>query len=244
MIKLPKIKGIIDRRILINYKIEVEYLIDYLPKPFEPIEIEGYGIAGICLIRLKNIRPSMLPSFVGINSENGAHRIAVKWKEGNEYKEGVYIPRRDTSSKLNALVGGRIFPGEHHFSQFNVVEEKEKYDVEIKNEDGTYLRILANKTNEYPKSSLFNNLESVSEFFEKGSIGYSPNKKNYFDCLELKTYSWKVQPLNVISVTSSFFDDENIFPKNSVNFDNALLMENIEHEWNMKEGKSAGHNNV
>jgi hypothetical protein len=50
MIKLPKIKGIIDRRILINYRIKVEVLKAYLPKPFEPVEVEGYGIAGICLI--------------------------------------------------------------------------------------------------------------------------------------------------------------------------------------------------
>ena len=30
---------------------------------------------------------------------------------------------------------------------------------------------------------------------------------------------------------SSYFENENVFPKGSVNFDNALLMTGIEHEW-------------
>lgn len=238
MLKLPKIKGLIDRRILINYRIKVEHLTKYLPKPFEPVDIDGYGIAGICLIRLKDIRPAMMPSMVGINSENGAHRIAVKWKEGNEYKEGVYIPRRDTSSRLNSIVGGRLFTGEHHFSKFKIDEETENYRIEISNKDGTYLKIQATTSNKYPEDSLFSNLKSASDFFEKGSIGYSPNSNNSFDCLELKTYSWDVQPMQVEFVQSSFFEDESIFPKGSMEFDNALLMKDIVHEWNMKAEKT------
>ncbi|MBL4704165.1 MAG: DUF2071 domain-containing protein, partial [Flavobacteriales bacterium] len=74
---IPKIKGIIDRRILINYQIDKDVLEKYLPKPFKPKLVKGKGIAGICLIRLKEIRPKGLPRQIGIPSENGAHRIAV-----------------------------------------------------------------------------------------------------------------------------------------------------------------------
>lgn len=37
--------------------------------------------------------------------------------------------------------------------------------------------------------------------------------------------------LEVERVHSSFFENEQIFPKGSVIFDNALLMKDIEHEW-------------
>lgn len=235
MIRLPKIKGIIERRILINYKIDIEVLKEYLPKPFEPVEVNGYGMGGICLIRLKNIRPIGIPSVFGINSENGAHRIAVKWKENNRYVEGVYIPRRDTSSKINSLVGGKIFPGEHCLSDFEIDEKEGKYQIGFRNEDGTYLEIKALDSDQFSKESIFENIESASIFFEKGAIGYSPNGSNSYDCLELKTYNWEVKPLRVISVDSSYFGDRRIFPKDSVIFDNALVMKNIEHEWNMKE---------
>lgn len=235
MIKLPKIKGVIDRRILINYRIKVEILKSYLPAPFEPVEVAGYGIAGICLIRLKNVRPVGLPAFLGMHSENGAHRIAVKWKENGTYQEGVYIPRRDTSLKLNEWAGGRIFPGVHHFSKFEVNESNGQYRVGFTNEDGTHLRIVAEESGSLPKTSIFPSLEEVSFFLKKGSLGYSPGKQHCFDGLELNTYHWKVSPLAVTSVQSSFFEDETIFSLGSVEFDNALLMKSIEHEWIMRE---------
>ena len=46
--------------------------------------IREKAIVGICLIRLKDIKPKGLPAFVGINSENGAHRIVVEWDENGE----------------------------------------------------------------------------------------------------------------------------------------------------------------
>lgn len=227
---IPKIKGIIDRRILINYKIDKEVLENYLPKPFKPKLVNNKGIAGICLIRLKEIRPKGLPKQIGISSENGAHRIAVEWNENGQLKEGVYIPRRDTNSKLNSLVGGTLFPGIHHFAKFKVHENEGSFDVSFKSDDDTFLSIKAIETNLWDKESIFGNLESVSEFFKNGSIGYSPNNKN-FDGLELKTETWNVSLLEVEKVKSSFFENENIFPEGSVIFDNALLMKNIEHEW-------------
>ncbi|MEM9897008.1 MAG: class I tRNA ligase family protein, partial [Bacteroidota bacterium] len=56
--------------------------------------------------------------------------------------------------------------------------------------------------------------QTASEFFEKGAVGYSPDKiGETFDGLELKTYEWKVRPLTVSEVRSTFFEDETIFPK-------------------------------
>lgn len=228
--KIPKIKGIIERRILINYQVEKEALENYLPAPFKPKLVNGKGIAGICLIRLREIRPKGLPKQIGISSENGAHRIAVEWIKNGKTKEGVYIPRRDTSSKLNSLAGGTIFPGVHHLAQFSVDESDGQYKVSFISDDETSLSIEARETNNWNNESVFESLECVSNFFENGSVGYSPNRNN-FDGLELNAYNWKVSLLDVKNVQSSFFENENIFPRGSVKFDNALLMRDIEHEW-------------
>lgn len=177
--KIPKIKGIIDRRILINYQIDKEVLEKYLPKPFKPKLVNGKGIAGICLIRLKEIRPKGFPKQIGISSENGAHRIAVTWIEKGITKEGVYIPRRDTSSKLNSLAGGTFFPGIHHFAEFSVSESNGNYEVAFVSEDKTSLSIKAKETDVWNTESVFENLDSVSDFFEQGAIGYSPNKNDF-----------------------------------------------------------------
>lgn len=229
---IPTIIGTIDRRILINYQVDKDVLSEYLPSPFRPKLVNDKGVVGICLIRLKNIRPKGLTKIVGISSENGAHRIAVEWTENGTLKEGVYIPRRDTSSKLNSLAGGRIFPGLHHLADFSVNELEGNYSVEFKSDDETFLSIKAKETNEWNADSIFDSLDSASNFFEKGAVGYSPDKiEETFEGLELKTYEWKVNPLTVSEVRSSFFEDETVFPRGTVRFDNALLMKSIDHEW-------------
>ncbi|MES2514448.1 MAG: DUF2071 domain-containing protein [Bacteroidota bacterium] len=237
--KIPTIKGLIDRRVLINYTVEPEIIAKLIPKPFRPHIYKGKAIVGICLIRLKDIRPKGLPAFMGLSSENGAHRIAVEWDDNGEVKQGVYIPRRDTSSVINNLVGGRIFPGEHCLAKFDVEEANGNYAISFKSSDNTSIAIRAQKTEHFNPNSIFQSLQTVSDFFENGRIGYSPNGKTKFDGMWLKTDQWKVEALDVKSVSSSFFDNELDFPKGSVKFDNALLMTNVEHEWHSVQDKQA-----
>ncbi len=235
--KIPTIQGVIDRRILVNYTVDPEIIQKIIPQPFQPKIYKGKAIVGICLIRLKHIRPKGLPGFIGISSENGAHRIAVEWIENGEIKDGVFIPRRDTSSLLNSLAGGRIFPGRHFHANFDVKEKNGHYHVAFKSSDGTTISVDGDKTKALNSNSIFNNLDEASKFFEGGAVGYSPNGVNY-DGLKLKTYNWKVEPLKMTAVHSSFFENESIFPKGSVQFDNALLMTQIKHEWHSVGQKS------
>lgn len=234
--KIPKIKGLIDRRILINFTADPKFVEKIIPFPFRPKIYKNKAIVGICLIRLKNVRPKGLPSFLGVSSENGAHRIAVEWDEDGLVKEGVYIPRRDTSLKLNTLLGGRFFPGKHHLACFNVREESDKYHIDFTSSDNTNISIDACEAKTFDKTSIFETLGNVSDFFEKGAVGYSPNN-NKFDGLRLKAYKWEVRPLTVEHVKSSFFEDENLFPKGSIKFDNALIMTKVEHEWQSEADK-------
>ncbi len=63
--KVPIIQGIIDRRLLINFRVKPEVLSKILPHPFCPKLVHGFGMAGICLIRFKKIRPKFFPSLLG-----------------------------------------------------------------------------------------------------------------------------------------------------------------------------------
>ena len=59
--RIPAISGQIDRRILVNFRVAPDALEKILPAPFRPQLYRGYGIAGICLIRLRYVRPRFLP---------------------------------------------------------------------------------------------------------------------------------------------------------------------------------------
>jgi len=235
--KIPMIRGLIDRRILVNFQVDPEILARALPPPFRPKLAGGNGIAGVCLIRLKEIRPRLVPSLFGISSENAAHRIAVEWPAQGEWREGVYIPRRDTSSRLNTLAGGRLFPGLHHPARFDVHEEGDSYSVALRSRDGqVHLEVSGRLASALPKESVFRSVDEASAFFERGSVGYSATPDpGRFDGLELRSLNWRVEPLAVERVSSSFFADEEVFPKGSVRFDCALLMRGIEHEWHARE---------
>lgn len=231
--RIPVIRGLIDRRILVNFRVDPDVLARVLPAPFRPKLVHGKGMAGVCLIRLKNIRPRFLPSFLGISSENAAHRIAVEWEQEGKTKEGVFIPRRDTSSRLNTLAGGRLFPGMHHHAAFQVREHDDCYHIELNSDDKhTRLLVEGRLAPELPAGSVFGSLTEASEFFSRGSLGYSVTREpGKFDGLELHSFAWQVQPLAVEKIESSYFADRALFPARSVQFDCALLMRGIEHEW-------------
>jgi hypothetical protein len=231
----PTVRGVIDRRILVNYRVDPGALDDRLPDQFRPQTVDGYGVGGICLIRLRDLRPEWVPSKLGLTSENAAHRIAVEWDGGDGVRSGVYVPRRDTNSRFNALVGGRGFPGVHHHATFEISESEGRYDVSMTSDDGeTRVRVDGTPTDTLPDDSMFASVPEASAFFERGSLGYSPNERTgEFEALELHTFEWEVTPLAVDSVASSYFD---AVDDDAVAFDHALLMRDIAHEW--REGES------
>jgi hypothetical protein len=231
--RIPVVRGVIDRRILANYRVEPDVLARQLPSPFRPKLIRGHAVAGICLIRLRGVRPRSLPAWLGVSSENAAHRAAVEWDEGQTVREGVYIWRRDTDSRFNALAGGRLFPGVHHHAAFDVVETEELLRVALRSDDGvTSVSVAGRVADRLPESSVFGSVEEASEFFAAGSVGYSPTTDpSKLNGLELRCSGWRVEPLDVTEIRSSFFDDRSRFPPDAVQFDCALVMRGIEHEW-------------
>lgn len=233
MIRLPAVRGIIDRRILANYRLDPGRTAAALPAPFRPQLVGGHAVGGICLIRLTRVRPKALPLPWGIRSENAAHRIAVEWEDGGVTRTGVYIPRRDTDSRLNALAGGRVFPGVHHHARFEVAETTDRFSVTMTADDGgAAVHVAGRVTGEFPAGSVFGDLEAASAFFRDGSLGYSDAAEaGRFDGLELRVSDWRAEPLAVEAVRSDFFEDPARFPPGTATFDCALLMRGIDHEW-------------
>ncbi|WP_438271396.1 DUF2071 domain-containing protein [Streptomyces anulatus] len=119
----PRLSSVIERRLLVNYRVDPSVAAALLPAPLRPQLVRGQAVAGICLLRIGGVRPAWAPAATGLTSENAAHRISVEWDGPDGVERGVYIPRRDTASRLNAFAGGRIYPGEHGRADFTVRED-------------------------------------------------------------------------------------------------------------------------
>jgi hypothetical protein len=230
---LPRIHGVIGRRLLVNFRADPLVIERQLPPPFRPKLHNGHAVVGICLIRLEGIRPKRFPKMVGLSSENAAHRIAVLWDDAAGAHEGVYIPRRDTGSLMNHLAGGRLFPGEHHRAAFEVEDTGDHVALDMTSADARVRVAVAGRVaTALPATSIFRTIDEASAFFEGGSVGYSATASGHrLDGVALRTHSWSVEPLAIERVSSTYFADETLFPAGSVTFDCALIMRNIAHEW-------------
>lgn len=170
-----QIHGVIERRLLVNFRADPAVVKKLLPAKFKPQLVDGQAMVGICLIRLAQLRPGLLPGALGLKSENAAHRIAVEWETSEGPRTGVYVHRRDTTSVLSTLVGGRIYPGVHHRAKFDVRESETEFYVAFKSlDDATEVSVQGEVASELPKDSIFKSLSQSSEFFKKDSVGYSP----------------------------------------------------------------------
>lgn len=235
--KLPTIEGVIDRRVLVNFRVKPQTMSALLPASLRPQLVDGWAIAGICLIRLQDLRPAGVPAWMGLRSENAAHRVAVEWDDEGAIGTGVFIPRRDSNSRLHALSGGRLFPGVHHHARFQVSETEDTVDVQMRSTDGSAsVAVHGRRSSRLPEDSVFGSVERASAFFKAGALGLSPARSGHLlETLELDVPSWSVDALAIDDVHSSFFGDRTRFPAGRVQIDNTLLMRGVRHRWHQRE---------
>jgi len=237
MSDLLSVEAMIRRRLLVNFRVRPDVLLETLPPPFEARLVRGWGMAGICLIGLDNLRPRGVPAVLGMRTENAAHRIAVEWNDETGRRQGVYIPRRDTNSALVRALGGRLFPGVYHRGSFSISEDQGYVSVRVHSADGqTNALVCGQVSDRLAEGSIFESLEEASKFFEVGSLGFSPSKDaNRLDGLELVSKWWQVRALQVDIVESGFFGNTGLFPPGSIEFDSALIMRGIPCRWRSRD---------
>ena len=235
--KSPVIVSTIERRLLVNYRLDPEAAARVLPRGMRPDLATGYAVGGICLIRLSGVRPPGVPGRCGLRTENAAHRIAAVWDTPSGPQRGVYIPRRDTSSGLTALLGGRVFPGEQHRARFDVREGLDRMCVGFRSGDGaTSAAVEVRPAGRWAGSLLFDDLETASLFFRDAPVGFAARDSgSELDGVHLGTGDdWQVLPTELISVESTYFGDDARFPRGTAFPDSALLMRDMAASWSAR----------
>jgi hypothetical protein len=102
--------------------------------------------------------------------------------------------------------------------------------IAVRSADGAAdVDVAGQVASELPVSSVFRSLEEASSFFRSGSTGYSnARRRDCYEGVELLTDRWSVEPFAAEVATTSFLGDPTIFPPGSVEFDCALLMRDVE----------------
>ncbi len=227
----PAMESVVERRLLINYRIEAAVVAPLLPVGFRPQLVRGWAVGGVCAIRLGSLRPRGLPAPLGLTSEGCAHRFAVEWNHGDAVHHGVFIARRESGSRVNVLAGDRIFPGRHAPARFDVDESDDQIALRCVGPD---VRVAAAGSvgDALDGSLLFPDLAAASEFFRSAPVGYSPTRHaDRFEGMEFRTDAWNIEPFDLEHMESSYFDDRTRFPADAIALDSALVMRNVPATW-------------
>jgi hypothetical protein len=221
----------IERRLLVNYRIEPDLVARLLPWPFRPQLVSGLAVGGVCFIRLGGLRAGHLPRVPRLVCENAAHRFAVEWDDANGTQAGVYVPRRHTNSRITAAAGGKILPGSYRLAHFEVDEPGGQVRINVTSRDGhPQLAVTAVPAGAL-SSELFKSLDDAVGFFRRGALGFSPSAHaGRLDGVRLHSAAWAAQPMRA-DIRSRLFDDTAIFPPGTCSLDCALVMRNLPARW-------------
>jgi len=227
-LRIPKLSATIQRRLLISYRVKPAALSFYLPKGLRPQIVDGSAVAGMCLIRLADVRPQFIKPKIGWKGENAAHRIAVEWDTDDGIQTGVFIPERHSNSILPVLAGGRIFPGKHVPAEFIVNETASQFQIKMTSLD-TRLEVDVELTEDW-NSTLFPTLDAASAFYRESPVGWSPvmGNEKQVEGLKLSTDQWAVKAGKMNKLKSSFFDE---IGSSNAKFDHVLVMQDVPVTW-------------
>jgi hypothetical protein len=225
------ITATVERRLLLNYRADPDVAAALLPTGLRPRLVGGGAVVGICVLSLSGIRPLGLPRAVGIHTDNAAHRIGVEWDTPEGVVTGVYVPRRVTTSRLTAWVGGRLFPGVH--TRVGLVTEVDGLRLRVSlatPADDLSVRAVVTETDNFT-SGLFADLAEASAYFEAASIGWSPDHRGRLEGMVMQVTPWSVRPVVIESLASTWFDDPIRFPPGTLEPDCGLVMEALTARW-------------
>ncbi len=223
----PAIASLIERRLLVNFRLDPEAAARILPAGTRPLLRSGHAVGGLWLIRLSAVRRSAGPALpgladlagrLGLRSEIAVHRIATVHEGPDGPEPGVYIPRRDTDSRITTLTSGLLLPGEHHLARFEVQETPERVRVGFRAADGAaQAEIEAVVADRLPGSVLFADLGEAARFAREAPEGYAEVPE-----------SLAVRPAALVRASSSYFEDPERFPPGTAEPDSALLLRDLE----------------
>jgi hypothetical protein len=228
--KIPRLVGVIERRLLISYAVDPALVQALLPEGLRPQLVAGQAVAGVCLIRMGSLRPAFIKPPIGWGGENAAYRIAVEYEDATgATKTGVYVPQRFSQSYLPVLAGGRIFPGAQTKASFTVHETPETIQVAFTaGQAEAEVRVAVTPTSSF-SSALFPDLAAASAFYRDSPVAWSPaGPSGRKEGLELATTAWHVEPGTLTHFQSRWLDS---LPAAQATFDHVLIMEQVPVEW-------------
>ncbi|MBJ7291608.1 DUF2071 domain-containing protein [Williamsia sp.] len=230
MAAVGRMRSVIERRMLINYRVDPVVASGWVPDGFRVQIVDGSALAGICMTRVARMVPRGVPGPLGWRGENAAARVAVEWVENDVTHRGTFILRRFSASAAVVAVGGRLFPGVHDKATITSTEAPHRITVELRTSDAPTVTVDADVAfTTRLRGSVFPTVSDAAEFFSAAATEWSPARTaDRLDGLRLDAAEWSLDPTTPIRVRSSLFDD---LADGVAELDSVLVMRDVAAEW-------------
>lgn len=239
-------RGVIDRKVIVQYRVDPDVLALQLPEPYRPRLIRGVGVAGVCVFRVRGFHHRLLPTILQNVSENIVYRVGVEWTEDQKLCAGVYTLRQETSSLLKSTLERRTSWGTRLFHAHIRVDDHEgTYRIAACSRDAQFrLLIQAQLQREFTAHSVFRSAEDAAEFLERqfeASVNPDDSRPTVLGTrhatgLDEYNVGWHVEPLAIQQLVTEFFDDTARFPAGAIQFDCAVVASSVQPAWSSEPG--------
>jgi len=233
-VRVALVHGVIERRLLVAYRLDPVVAQQVLPPPFRARQINGYAVAGIALARLGRLRPAGLPSVRTLTRETTTHGVAVEWESARALHTGVYILHRDrgapTAVAPAAIPRGRLGRRLHPVPEFTVDERADGLRVAYASRDrAVRVEVDVSLGSSLDASALFPDVPTAARFFDLdgAGAGWGPTVRG----LRLTAEDRSLGAAHILTARSSIFADASLFPPGSVHVDSGLLLRNVAVAW-------------
>jgi len=212
------IRGRFERTLQINYRVDPGLLAEQLAPGLRPLLVRGWGIAGIALLRISDLRPRFLPDWLGRRSEHALHWVAIESHVDGESAPGVWVVRYDTDMRLSAVRGGLFGAGGWH-ARFELSETPTRIRARMRSdESAAQIELEAGVSHELPRDSVFATASDAADVFLQD---------HRIAALRSARHLGDAEPLRIVHIGSSYFDDSARFPRGSVALDSAVIVRRL-----------------
>jgi len=219
---ITDLRGRIERRYLVVYRVDPDAAALLVPTGAHPLEYHGATLVSLCYTRLAAARSPLLPRSLRSARHHLAWRIPIQ--KGEEARRGVWVPRRETSSWLSARCSGALSRSEYHQARFELNDDDASLQLTVlRHPDELVLSLRARRGGEL-RGSIFATPRQAREYMAgDGPVTPPDPLAPLLDRLHVED-DCTLEPLAVDEVHVPGFEDGVLLPAESADFDSLFCV--------------------
>lgn len=230
------IKAQLAASLVLAYALPTEVLTPLLPPGLVLDTYGDFGFLAIALVETRALRPSFVPSRLGLDFFLAGYRIFTRFRTASgRTLRGLRILRSDTDRQSMRIFGNLLTHYGYDRSRCKVIRSEQTYAVEVNSPNGTAdLHVEADLSAQAlspPPGSPFPNLREARKFAGPLPFTFDYERQTHSIIrVEGVRQDWNPRPV-AVTVRRNTFLEQNAFRSAGAVLANAFYLENVPYAW-------------